>query len=350
MKERIKDYIIAHDLPLIASLKQMDRIGSKILIVLKNNKFRGLLSIGDVQRAIIKNIGLDVKIESILRENVRVAHLNDNFDEIKLRMINKRVELMPVVDDNSNLIDVYFWDELMTEIAPEPKFKFNLPVVIMAGGEGVRMRPLTNVLPKPLIPLGEKTIIENIFEKFSKYGCMDYYVSLNYKAELIEYYLQQQNLKQNICFFQEIKPLGTAGSLSLITNKINSTFFVSNCDIIIEQDYSEILEYHRENNNEITIITAFKHFSIPYGIVETGENGELDNLIEKPELTFKINSGMYILEPHLLKEIPKDTFFHITQLIEIIKKRKGKVGVFPVSEKSWIDLGDWSEYIKNIKI
>jgi len=140
--------------------------------------------------------------------------------------------------------------------------------------------------------------------------------------------------------------MGTAGSMSLLKGKIDTTFFVSNCDILIEQDYSEILKYHREQNNEITLVAALKHYDIPYGTLKTGKDGQLKALEEKPALNFKINSGMYVLEPSLLDEIPKDEFFHITHLIEKIMKRKGKVGVFPVSEKSWKDMGEWSEYSK----
>jgi NDP-sugar pyrophosphorylase family protein len=172
-------------------------------------------------------------------------------------------------------------------------------------------------------------------------------LSVNYKAETIKHYFNQ--LKKNeykVAYFQEEKPLGTAGSLFLIKDKIKSTFFVSNCDIIINADYIEILKYHRENKNELTIVSALKHYPIPYGTIETKEDGVLIELKEKPELTFQINSGMYILEPHLLNEIPENDFFHITQLIENIQRRNGKVGVFPVSEGSWKDIGDWSEYLK----
>ena len=147
-------------------------------------------------------------------------------------------------------------------------------------------------------------------------------------------------------YLKEDYPLGTAGSLSMLKGEINQPFFVTNCDILIDQDYSEILGYHRDNNNEITIVAALKYFPFPYGVIETGENGQLNELIEKPELTFKINSGMYILEPHLLNEIPEKTFFHITQLIQGVKQRNGAIGVFPVSEKSWKDIGDWHEYIE----
>jgi NDP-sugar pyrophosphorylase family protein len=217
----------------------------------------------------------------------------------------------------------------------------------MAGGFGTRLKPLTNVLPKPLIPVREKTIIEAIFESFSSYGCKEFIIAVNYKAELIEFYLRNQNLPYSLIFIKEVIPLGTAGCLSLLKKIINQTFFVSNCDILIEQDYSEILDYHRENNNEITVVAALKHYPIPYGTIETGDNGQLLELKEKPEITFKINSGLYILEPHVLDELPEKTFFHLTQLIDKIINRKGKVGVFPVSEKSWKDMGEWHEYYKN---
>jgi NDP-sugar pyrophosphorylase family protein len=204
-------------------------------------------------------------------------------------------------------------------------------------------------LPKPLIPLHEKSIIEEIIERFGEHGCQDFLISVNYKAALIEYYLKSQNLNFNLKFFNEEQPMGTAGSLSLLKGKINETFFVSNCDILIEQDYSEILDFHQVNKNEITIVAALKHYPIAYGTIETGENGRLLKLVEKPELTFKINSGMYILEPHLLNEIPENLFFHITNLIEEILKRKGNIGVFPVSEKSWKDIGSWEEYRNEIQ-
>ena len=144
--------------------------------------------------------------------------------------------------------------------------------------------------------------------------------------------------------------MGTAGSLAMLRGKITETFFISNCDIVIEQDYSEVLKYHRDNQNEITLVAALKHYPMNYGIIDTGENGKLVELVEKPELTVKINSGMYIVEPHLLDEIPVNTFYHITQLINGVKSRDGRIGVFPVSEKSWKDFGDWSLFLKENQI
>lgn len=348
--QKIQQRSINLNRTLIQALKIMDSTGFRSLLVLEENDlFAGILSIGDIQRAIIKSVPLDIPVSDVLRQNPRIAKEDTPLEQIKEEMLRFRMEFIPVIDNANHVKSIYFWDELFLEQKLPPQKQFDLPVVIMAGGIGSRLKPLTNVLPKPLIPIGEKTIIEEIFERFGEHGCDEFYISVNYKAELIEFYLKNQNLPYHLEFFKEENPMGTAGSLSLLKGKISETFFVSNCDILIEQDYSEILDYHRSNKNEITIIAALKHFPIAYGTVESGENGRLIKLLEKPELTFKINSGMYILEPQLLNEIPGNQFFHITQLIEKILERKGDVGVFPVSEKSWKDIGSWDEYQNFIK-
>ena len=341
-----KNRKISKEATILEAMRFMDEIDQKLLIIADGHTFVGLLSVGDIQRAIIADFPLETKVTEIIRDNIRVASPESSFEEIKELMIKYRMELLPVIGNEKNIIDIHFWEDIFSESSPAPKASFDLPIIIMAGGFGTRLKPLTNVLPKPLIPFGETTIIEQIFKRFYKHGSRRFHISVNYKSDLIEFYLKDQKLPYEIDYFKEDKPMGTAGSLHLLKDSIKETFFVSNCDIIVEQDYSQILEYHRENKNEITIVAAMKHYSIPYGTIETTENGELVSLSEKPELTFKINSGMYILEPHLLNEIPENDFFHITHLIENIRKRNGKVGVFPVSEKSWIDIGQWDEYLK----
>lgn len=333
---------------ILEALKIMDALDRKLLIIQDENKFLGLLSIGDIQRAIIKNIPLNTSVNKISRKNIRIAHKGNSFESIKKMMIDYRMELCPVVSDDNEILEIHYWEDIFKEKELQPKKRFDLPVVIMAGGLGTRLKPLTNVLPKPLIPIGEKTIIEHIFQHFNNHGCNRFFISVNYKADLIEFYINSQKLPYIIDYFKEDRPMGTAGSLSLLKDKIKETFFVSNCDILIEQDYSEILDYHRSNKNEITIVAALKNYPISYGTIKAGMNGKLEELIEKPEVTFKINSGMYILEPHLINEIPTDDLFHITHLIESVKNRKGNVGVFPVSEKSWQDIGEWNEYLKII--
>jgi dTDP-glucose pyrophosphorylase len=346
MKKLILDITIYRSTTILVALRKMDQTKRKLLIVLKNDDtFFSLLSIGDIQRSIINNAPLDSAIDHILRNDVTVANSTDDILVVKERMKARRNEFMPIIDSKNRIINVIFWEDLFQEKQDVGQFK--LPIVIMAGGMGSRLKPITNVIPKPLIPINDKTIIEDIMDRFVHQGCSEFYLSVNYKADLIKYYFDDlANKAYKINYFQEEKPLGTAGSLSLLKGKIQETFFVSNCDILIDQDYAEILKYHRANKNKITIVAALKHYPLPYGTIETGNNGVLIELTEKPDLTFKINSGMYIIEPEVLNEIPDNEFYHITDLIENRKKKGDRVGVFPVSEKSWRDIGNWEDYLK----
>lgn len=344
-----KERIITPKLTLLEALKYMDVLDKKLLIIEQNGKFLGLLSVGDIQRAIIQNKKLDTKVSDVLRENYKIAKPEDSFDAIKQMMFEFRMELCPVVNEANEIVKIYLWEELFGEKKLDPSMHFNLPVVIMAGGFGSRLKPLTNVIPKPLIPIGEKTMLEEIIDRFAKYDCNKFFISVNYKSDLIKYYVQSLNLNYQIDFFEEYKPLGTAGSLSLLKGKINETFFVSNCDILVDQDYSEILNYHSENNNEITVVAALKHLQIPYGTIESTENGHLAALVEKPELTIKINSGMYILDSHIIDEVPLNTIYQITDLISKLQQQGRKVGVFPILQSSYLDMGDWNDYMEAVR-
>lgn len=335
---------------ILEALKVMDTSKTKQLFVFSEGKFVGLLTIGDIQRAILKDVNLTESVLTILDRDKIYASVDEPMETIKKKMSRMRAECMPVLDEMGNLVKVYSWRDLFGSKAHADYPDLNIPVVIMAGGVGSRLAPLTNIYPKPLIPIGEKTIVESIMDKFVNYNCHDFYMSVNYKADTIKNYFDFINNPQyNVCYFQEDKPMGTAGSLRLLKDKINSTFFVSNCDILIEEDYANILEYHRDNKNELTVVAAVKTFSIPYGTIITGENGLLESIEEKPTLSFKINTGLYILEPTLLDDIP-DEFFHITHLMDLLKEQGRRVGVYPICQNDWKDMGDWNEYLKMINV
>ena len=299
-----KKYIIQKNCKIIDALKKMDEYHSKLLLVLSEQKFYSMLSIGDIQRGIINGVSLEDSVTKILRKKVKYANKAQDINDIKKLMINHRMEFCPVIDENKNIVKVHFWSDLFGN-ENKNKGSFNLPVVIMAGGLGTRLRPLTNVLPKPLLPIGEKTIIENIMQRFSEHGCNEFIISLNYKSDFIKHYIEMIKLKHNLNYVVEKKAMGTAGSLNLIKKHINSTFFVSNCDILIDEDYSEVLKYHNENGNDITIISALKNYMLPYGSIRTKSNGVLSSIDEKPNITFQVNTGMYILERHVLEHVPK---------------------------------------------
>lgn len=351
LSEQIKTIIVDANTTIIQTMKIMDDKRTKSLLVFDNDKFIGMITNGDIQRAIIANIPFGTIIGAIIdNTNKKYAHINDDKAHIKSWMMEVRAEMMPVVDSTGELVKVIFWNDLFDESHKYHREEIDLPVVIMAGGKGTRLKPITNVIPKPLIPIGDKTILEAIMDQFESIGCHKFFMSVNYKADMMKYYLSQLDHKYDIEFFQEEKPLGTIGSVSLLKGKITTPFFVSNCDSINEQDYRDVYDYHQSNHNDLTIVTMVKSFKIPYGVIETGDNGLMIGLKEKPEQTYQVNTGVYILNPELINEIPEGEFFHVTHLMEKVLKRGGRVGCFPVSEHSWKDMGEWPEYLKMIKV
>ena len=347
---RIEKRILASNESLLVALRQMDSQRVKMLFVLEKGHFVSILTIGDIQRAIVKNIALDTPVAQVVDKNKKYAHIGDSMDDIRIKMLEIRAECMPVLDGKGELSDVIFWRDLFEKEETDLRPKIDLPVVIMAGGKGTRLKPITNVIPKPLVPIGDKTILEVIMDQFESIGCHKFYMSVNYKADMMKYYLSQLDHKYDIEFFMEDKPLGTIGSVSLLKGKITTPFFVSNCDSINEQDYRDVWDYHVQNHNDMTIVTMVKSFKIPYGVIETGEDGLMTALKEKPEQTYQVNTGVYILNPELIDEIPEGVFFHITHLMEKVQSRGGRVGCFPVSEHSWKDMGEWPEYLKMIDV
>lgn len=350
-RNSIQKRSVQNTISIVQALKKMDEARVKLLLVFSEETFISILTIGDIQRAIIAGIEMSCPISRITDKNKKFAQSSESVNEIKKRMMKLRAECMPVVDSTGNLVDVFFWKDVFTETnESDTRDKINLPVVIMAGGKGTRLKPITNVIPKPLIPIGDKTILEEIMDQFENIGCKQFYMSVNYKSDMMRFYLDQLEHKYNIDFFEETKPLGTIGSVSLLKGKINTPFFVSNCDIMIDQDYRDVYDYHKQNKNDLTIVTAVKSIRIPYGVIDTGDDGLMTGLREKPEITYMINTGVYLLNSGLIEEIPEGEFFHITHLMEKVKARGGRVGCFPVSEGSWRDMGEWPEYLKMIKV
>lgn len=348
-EDKIGKLSIPYDATMVSAIQQMDEQNSKLLIVTKEGRYFSLVSIGDVQRAIINDRSLQTPLHEILRDpqKVRVASPEHSFKQIRETILQYRTEFMPVVNEDGELQDIHFWDEIVGDMDQGSEEKLDLPVVIMAGGKGTRLQPITNIIPKALVPIAEKPMLEWIIDRFVEVGAKRFILSVNYKEEMIRQYFDAiEERSYTVEYIKEEEPLGTAGSLYMLKEQVEGPFFVTNCDILIDEDYREVYRYHRENGNDMTLVAALKQFSIPYGTVETSEGGILKELREKPEVNFWVNSGMYLLEPHVLDKIPEEQFFDITELIEKVKGMGGKVGVFPVSEKSWMDIGEWSEYNK----
>ncbi len=333
------------------ALKILDSNREKILFVVNEQKeLLGSITDGDIRRWILSDGDLSANIEQVAFKGTFKVEQNYDISNLKNEVMKKKINYVPVLDKNSNIVEVLsFDDSIHDSVSKNNSLGFSIPVVIMAGGKGTRLDPFTKVLPKPLIPIGEKTILEIIIEKFMEYGVQEFYLSVNHKAKIIKSYFDEvdyKNIKINYIF--ENKPLGTVGSVKQLENVLEKDFILTNCDIIIDANYKEICDYHTEQNNDITIVASLKHYSIPYGVCEIENGGTLSVIKEKPEYDFLVNTGMYIINPRLLNLIPSDEFFHITHLIEKANKLNCKIKIYPISENSWIDVGEWIEYKKAI--
>jgi dTDP-glucose pyrophosphorylase len=340
--------IIHENFTIKDTLKKLDEAGEKTLLVVdENDRLLGTITDGDIRRHILKGISIENTIQNLYNKTPISLSQKEYNQELSRRMlIDNKIELLPIIDDNNKVVDYIIWSETFSHDIRKIKKKLpiELPVVIMAGGKGTRMTPFTSILPKPLIPIGEKTILECIITGFQDFGINDFYLTLNYKGEMIKAYFNSIEKDYNIKFFSEKDYLGTAGSLNLVKNHVKDTFIVSNCDIIVKANYEDVLNFHMENNSELTILSSIQHYRIPYGVITFKEGGEVTHVIEKPEYTFTINTGVYILNKSCLKYIPHNTFFHITDLIHALLENNKEVLTYPVNENDYIDVGQWKEY------
>jgi len=330
----------------------LDKTAEKVLLVVDENQaLIGALKNGDIRRYILKGQDLTGTIENAYKPNPIFVFQEDfDPDKIKAVFLKNKIDLIPILDQECKVVDFITWEKAFGNNRKPENQKLNVPVVIMAGGKGTRLEPFTRVLPKPLIPVGDKPVIDHIINRFRVYGISEFYLTIHHMSKIMRAYFEEKEPDYSIGFAEEDEPLGTAGSLKLIANKLNRPFFVSNCDIIIETDYADLYRFHMQNRHDITLVASAKQFNIPYGICELNGGGSLDRIKEKPEYNFLVNAGMYVLNPAALELIPENQLFHITHLIDKIKENGGQIGVYPVSENAWIDIGQWAEYRKALKV
>ena len=333
------------------AMKQLDKTAEKILFVVnQDNHLIGSLTDGDIRRWILKEGSLDSSILNVCNRQPHTIDVQYQINDVKKMMVKENIESLPVVDDSGEIQGLLFWEEVFakTETRRSGR-KIDVPVVIMAGGKGTRMEPFTKVLPKPLIPIGDKTILECMIDEFRKFDVNKYFIVLNYKAEMIEAYFNGIDKLYDLEYLREKDFYGTAGSLTLVKGKFDNDVIVSNCDNIVKADYYEVLEFHRKSDSYLTILSSIQHHKIPYGVVTFKDGGEVTEIIEKPEYSFPINTGIYILNVKALDYIPEHSVFHMTHLIEALIADHKKVMTYPVSESDYIDIGEWDEYRKAIE-
>lgn len=308
-----------------------------IFIVDDNGALEGLFTNGDMRRFFLLNQDLSGSISEIMNPSPIVFHSRSEAEKVRE---NRKLVVYPIVNKENILVDaIYEKQTLANEIINEELA--NVPLVLMAGGEGTRLRPYTKIIPKALIPIGDYTITERIIHSFYQYGCKDIYFVLNYRANMIRAYFNDLVKNYHVNFVEETRFCGTAGGLQLLKNKIETTFFLSNCDILINDDLSCAYKTHKNNGNTITFICSMKSFEIPYGIVNTDLDGQILSMQEKPKFNYLVNSGVYIIEPDVLDYIRPDEFVHMPDLAKRCMDDGRRVGVFPISERAWLDMGQF---------
>ncbi len=350
MTTELQKFLIPTEFSVKQAMQRMSDISQKTLFVVDAEKrLHGALSDGDIRRWILNGGDLGAMAAGICNQNPQRVQEQFQIEKVRELMLEMLIEAVPVVNVAREVVHVLTWEEIFSDKPKQERRPINIPVVIMAGGQGTRLDPFTKILPKPLIPIGDKPVIEVIMDTFREYGVDSFHVSVNHKARMIKSYFEDTNGHYKISYIEETKPLGTAGSLWSLRDIPSSSILVTNCDILIKSDYAEIVQFHEEHNNDITLVVSCRRHVIPYGICEIEAGGTLRSIREKPVHDLLVNTGMYVMKTSVLNLIPSDTYCDITDLIANSQSQGHKVGVFPISETSWTDVGQWEEYHKALK-
>ena len=340
----IKEYMIHPSMKVIEAMSAIDRVGEGIAFVCEEERLLGTLSDGDIRRHILRGGDLGASVADVA--NPKFKYLNPEDTALAQEIMQRhRLRAIPVLDEHDRLVSICFANNVVVHSGA----KLGLPVVIMAGGKGTRLHPYTKVLPKPLIPIGDIPITMHIMQNFAAYGCDTFTMIVNHQKELIKAYYSDVDMPFSVDYAEESKPMGTGGGLKLLEGKIDDTFFMTNCDILVEADYGDIVKHHRDNENLVTMVCAVKKVTIPYGTINLDSKGLIENIVEKPTFSFLTNTGFYVVEPRMFDYIPKDAFIHITDIIERSAAEGERVGVYPIAERQWMDMGQLDEMEKMLE-
>ncbi len=337
----LRDFLIPESFRIIDAMQRLDVLGKKTLFLEKDGRLLATLTDGDVRRWILKNGDLQRPVKEAANYKPKWLFTEDRkLAQRKLR--EWQVDAIPMLNQERRIVGIFLRNN--EEIRSGDRLK--LPTVIMAGGFGTRLYPYTKILPKPLIPIGEIPIAEHIINRFRSFGVDQFYLVVNHKKNMIKAYFSESAKDYRLDYAEEEKPLGTGGGLSLLQGKIQSSFFLTNCDILVEADYERIYRHHRDCGNRITMVCAKQNIKIPYGVIETDEKGGILSMKEKPEMSFLTNTGFYVVEPEVIEELSKDTPIGFPEIIAAWQSKGERVGTYTIEEKQWLDMGQIEEMEK----
>lgn len=322
--------------------KALKVIGSgamKIALVVNNHhQLLGTLSDGDIRRGLLRKKTLKSGIKDIYNNKPIVARSDHSAEQLLNLCLENRVSHIPIVGKENQIIDLYSIDGTVSK-------KFDNYVILMVGGVGKRLRPLTNDTPKPMLKIGDKPILQIIVENFAKHGFTNIVMCLGYKSNVIKDYFQDgKGLGVNIQYVTEDQKMGTAGALTLLKKKPNKSFFVMNGDLLTNVNFEELLDFHESSNAKATMCVREYQFQVPYGVVEIDKD-KITSIQEKPLHSFFVNAGIYMLEPEVIDLIPDNKIFDMTLLFDKLISQKNKTVSFPVQEY-WLDIGNYSDFTK----
>ncbi|MCR5790947.1 MAG: NTP transferase domain-containing protein [Lachnospiraceae bacterium] len=337
MNTNLEKYLVTEDTSIVDTMKTINEGDNAIAFVCRDGRLVAAVTDGDIRRHLIAGGDMNRPVREVANYHPVCVRKGEQADFDAL-MREKVINAVPVVDERDVIVDIRFLSKRYLK-----KKHLSLPVVIMAGGMGTRLKPYTEILPKPLIPIGSRTITEHIMARFQEFGCSHFDMIINYKKNFIKSYFQDNELQYDLSFVEEPEFWGTAGGLKLIEGRYAGTVFVSNCDILVQADYADILETHKKQHNLITMVCAKKNLTIPYGTVETDEEGQVTGLREKPVYSLQTNTGLYLIEPAFLTHIPESTRIDITEVIENCVRAGERVGTYVVDEENWLDMGQLEE-------
>lgn len=334
----INDFLIKEDSTILECLKKLNEKGGKILFLVdKKMKAKGSLTDGDIRRALIKGYNLNDKAKQVAKKDF-IYIFNDSEHEAKKLMERFKIKFVPLLDNKRRILKIFEYEKKIENFS-------NIAVLIMAGGRGKRLFPLTETKPKPLLEIGNTSLIENIVDRFILDGFKNIYVSLKYKKEMIEKKLisKYSDIFDSSSFIKEKKPLGTAGSLFFMKNIKEDTIIVHNADIVSDVDFSSLLKFHKDNKNDITSVIIPQNLEIEYGVVSTNKKKIL-KILEKPILNFFILSGINVFQKNVLKNL-KESYNDMDELLNKKISEKKKVGYY-LHTGFWYDVGNRELYEK----
>ncbi|PWW37449.1 MULTISPECIES: nucleotidyltransferase family protein [Paenibacillus] len=335
-----KDILITPEMTILDTMKIIDKSSLQFAVVVDCHRhLLGTVTDGDIRRGILKGLPLDTTIQKVMNKKPTFEKKGKSHSYYTELLKTKHLKQLPILDEDNQVYDILFADNLNQRLGKDNS------VILMAGGMGTRLRPLTDEIPKPMLKVGDKPILETIIEGFKSFGFTKFIISVNYRKEIIENYFQNgSQFGVDIQYVEESKRMGTAGALSLLPEKPEQPFFVMNADLLTKINYEQLMNFHKETKSVATLCVREYEYQIPYGVIKTS-NDRLLSIVEKPIHKSFVNAGIYVLDPDILQYVPQNEFFDMPDLFKRAVNYEREVSAFPLREY-WLDIGQVADYDK----